>query len=176
MNLQDAESWEIIPFFDSLGNEKELVMMTAEAALAGDFIAGVRVDKKLAGITGIRRLWKFVPNLYIVVNAKYQGMHLGNTLMGENLSFARRNYHFLTLSTYKREEYKPALSLYDKYGFKYLCWHRDHYWMYIAFDKKGALVCKALPFLIPVFHYLSILLSFFSWTFIKKGYQKLFSH
>lgn len=172
MELQNIELWEIAPFFDSLGREKELVMMNSDSVMASSFIAGIRVDNELAGVTGIRIIYKFIPDLFIVVKEKYQGLHLSNNLMEKNLNFARENYDFLTLSTYLRKDYEAALHLYEKYGFKYLRRQGEHYWMHISFNRKGEIACKLLPLLIsPVLPFLSHL---FSGRIFRAGYKKLF--
>jgi len=79
-------------------------MMSADSVTASSFVAGIRIDKELAGITGILIVYKFIPDLFIVVKARYQGLHLSNELMERNLHFTRENDNFLTLSTYLRKE------------------------------------------------------------------------
>lgn len=159
MELQDIKLEEIAPFFDSLGHEKELVMMNAAAAMTSRFIAGARAGDDLAGITGIRISYGFLPALFIVVKSKYQGMNLGNQLMEKNLDFARRHYSYLTLSTEKNDEYNAALHLYQKHGFKHLYRRGNRYWMYISFNGKGEMICRLLPLVFPVLPYLYAMLT-----------------
>jgi len=169
--LLDVELGEIPAFFDSLGREKELVMMNTESVIASSFVAGIRTKNELAGLTGIRITYHFIPDLFIVVKEKFQGEGLANKLMEKNLHFAKENYNFLTLSTYLRKEYEPALHLYGKYGFKYLRKRGEHYWMYVSFNRKGKVFCKLLPLAFPVLPYLSYL---FSGGIFRSGYKKLF--
>ncbi len=171
MDLQDIELREIRPFFDSLGREKELVMMTADSAMKSKFAAGVRVNGELAGIVGIRMTYGFIPELFIVVKGEYQGMHLGNELMGKELHFAQRDYSYLTLSTHQTEEYTAAMRLYQKVGFKVFRCKGNHLWMYIPFNKKGKIIGRFLPFIYPVLPYLSYLRS---GDIFRLGYRRLF--
>lgn len=171
MELQDVTLEEIAPFFDSLEREKELVMMNVESVMASSFVAGARAGDDLAGITGIRISYGFLPALFIVVKSKYQGMNLGNQLMEKNLDFARRHYSYLTLSTEKNDEYNAALHLYQKHGFKHLYHRGNRYWMYIFFNGKGEMICRLLPFVLPVLPYLS---SLFSGQILVQVYKRLF--
>lgn len=171
MELQDIELQEIRPFFASLGREKELAMMTAESAMKSKFIAGVRVNGELAGIVGIRTIYGFIPDLFIVIKEKYQAKHLGNELMAKNLNFAQRNYSYLTLSTYQTEEYAAARHLYRKFGFRHLRQQGTHCWMYLPFNWRGEILCKLLPFIFPILPYLHALLT--GHIFIA-AYRRLF--
>lgn len=159
MELQDIELDEISPFFESLGRETELVMMNADAVKTSCFIAGIRKNQGLVGITGIRKNYGFIPDLFIVVKHQYQGYHFGEKLMEINLRFATTNYSFLILSTYMRQEYEAAIHLYKKHGFKDLFCQGDHCWMYISFNIKGKLICRILPYILPILPFLSYLVT-----------------
>lgn len=151
MKLHDVELSEIAPFFDSLGCEKELAMMSVESAMACSFLAGIRTNGELVGLTGIRMQYGFIPNLFVVVKEKYQGMGVGNKLLEKNLSFAKQNYNFLTLATRDTKEYESALHLYEKHNFKYFRRQGRHVRMYIPFTKKGEIVGR---FLSPIYLFL----------------------
>jgi len=171
LELQDIALEEITPFFDSLGREKELAMINAESVMSSSFITGTKAGGDLTGITGIRITYKFIPDLFIVVKEKYQGMKFGDELMEKNLRFAEENYDFLTLSTYRKEEYQAPLHLYNKHGFKDLYRKGNHVWMYIPFNRKGRIICRLLPFILPVLPYLS---SLFSGQIFLQVFNRLF--
>jgi GNAT superfamily N-acetyltransferase len=150
MELQDVKRREISPFFDSLGREKELVMMTAESVMASDFVAGIRSNRELAGLTGIRMQFRLIPSLFIVVKDKYQGMGLGNKLLEKNIAYARSKYNFLTLDTWAKPEYGAALHLYKKHGFKLSHKKALHQWFCISFNKKGDIFRRFLPLMYTI--------------------------
>lgn len=161
MELYDVELSEIVPFFDSIGRDKDLVMIDAESVMTCKFVAGIRINNELAGLTGIRMRYRFIPNLFIVVKAKYQGMGLGSKLLEKDMSFAHKKYSFLTLATRDTKEYEAALHLYKKHGFK--IFHKDghHIRMYIHFNKKGEIASR-LAALVYLAHQLSL-------TTVRKG-------
>jgi GNAT superfamily N-acetyltransferase len=145
MELQDVELREIPSFFNSLGREKDLVRMNLESVMACNFIAGIRNKGELAGLTGIRIQFGFIPNLFIVVKEKYHGMGLANKLLEKNISHARKKYNFLTLTTWERKEYEAALHLYKKHGFKLFYRKGARLRMCISFNRKGDIARKFLP-------------------------------
>ncbi len=150
MDLQDVELSEIPSFFNSLGREKDRVMMTIDAVMACDFVAGIRSQGELVGLTGIRIQYGFIPNLFIVVKGKYQGAGLGSKLLEKNISYARQQYDFLTLTTWDKKEYVPALNLYRKCGFNLFYGKGQRLRMYISFNKKGEIMCNVLPLIYAV--------------------------
>src|SRR4030042_3034953 len=145
MELQDVELREISPFFNSLGREKDLVMMTVDSVMACNFVAGVRSNNELAGLTGIRLQYGFIPSLFIVVKEKHQGTGVGDKLLKKNISYARKKYNFLTLATWEKREYKAALHLYRRHGFKLFYKRGPHLRMCIFFNRKGEIARKLLP-------------------------------
>jgi len=155
----NVELDEISQFFNSLGREKELVMMTAEAVMACDFVAGTRSQGELAGLTGIRTQYGFIPSLFIVVKEKYQGLGLGHKLLETNISYARKKYNFLSLDTWQRPEYDAALHIYKKHGFRPVYKKGSHIWMCIPFNKKGNMVRNFLPLIYTVLPVISALYS-----------------
>lgn len=150
MELQGLELHEIPPFFNTLDREKDLVKMNPEKVMACDFVAGVKSRGELAGLTGIRIQYGFIPNLFIVINKKNQGGGLGNKLLEKNISYAKQHYNFLTLTTWDKEEYAPALNLYRKYRFNLFYRNGQRLRMYIVFNKKGEIICKVLPLIYAV--------------------------
>lgn len=146
MELQDVELSEIPSFFNSLGREKDLVMMSTESVMACDFVAGIRSQGKLAGLTGIRTQYGFIPNLFIVVEGKYQDKGLANRLLEKNISYARTRYNLLTLATWERKEYEAAFHLYKKHGFRLFYKRGPHIRMYICFNRKGAITLRFLRY------------------------------
>lgn len=144
MELQDVAIQEIEPFFRSLGAEKDLVQMSVEGVLNADFLAGARVDNNLAGIGGIMKRFLSTPELFIVVKFHYQKGGLGNEIMQKLISFAKRRYSFLTLTTLKSKEYAPAVSLYRKNNFKCVNYTSNRYFMYLPFTLKGKILCQLL--------------------------------
>jgi GNAT superfamily N-acetyltransferase len=150
MELQDVKIDEISPFFNSLGREREMVMMTAEAVMACNFVAGARSQGELAGLTGIRTQYGFIPSLFIVVKKKYQGLGLGNKLLEKNISYARKKYNFLSLDTWQQPEYDAAQHIYIKHGFRPVYKKGNHLWMCIPFNKRGNMVRNFLPLIYTV--------------------------
>jgi GNAT superfamily N-acetyltransferase len=146
MDLQDVELSEILSFFNSLGREKDLVMMNPEKVMACDFVAGIRNKSELAGLTGIRTQYGFIPNLFIVVKGKYQDKGLANRLLEKDIAYARQKYNFLTLATWERKEYEGALHLYKKHGFKLFYKRGPHIRMYISFNTKGDITRRFLRY------------------------------
>lgn len=152
MELQDVDIQEIEPFFRSLGAEKDLVQMSVEDVLNVEFLAGARVDNNLAGIGGIMRRFLSTPELFIVVKFQYQKRGLGNEIMQKLISFAKRRYCFLTLTTHRSKEYAPAVSLYRQNNFKCFNYPGDRYFMCLPFTLKGKILCRLLS-LIYVIHF-----------------------
>ena len=141
---------EIAPFFDSIGRDKELVMMDAKSAMASRFVTGTRSNNELVGLAGIRMRYGFIPSLFIVVKVEYRGMGLGSKLLEKCLSFAQKNYGYLTLATRDTKEYEPALRLYKKYGLQVFRKSGHHIRMCVCFNKKGEVVSKLLPFVFSI--------------------------
>ena len=56
-----------------------------------------------------------LPLLFIVVRSEFQRKRIGDKLMSQLLEIARGKYSFLLLTVAK--ENKPAISLFQKYGF-----------------------------------------------------------
>lgn len=176
MELQDVDIREIEPFFRSLGAEKDLVQMSVERVLNADFLAGARVDNNLAGTGGIMKRFLSTPELFIVVKSQYQKRGLGNEIMQKLISFAKKKYHFLTLTTHRSKEYAPAMSLYRKNNFKCFNYPGDRYFMCLPFTLKGKILCRLLSF-IYVIHFsplgkiLCYLYSLYKKRFIYKALQ-----
>ena len=150
MELQGIARDEIAPFFTALGHEKELVMITLDSLMSCDFIAGIRSHGELAGLTGIRLQYGFIPSVFIVVKDKYQGMGLGNKLVEKNVSFARKQYDLLTLATWDRKEYEAAIHLYNKHGFRIFNKRGGQMRMCICFNRKGRFIQSLLPLIYSV--------------------------
>lgn len=150
MEFQDVDLQEIEPFFRSLGAEKDLAMMSIEAVLDAEFVAGARVDSDLAGIGGIMRRFLSTPELFIVVKRQYQERGLGNEIMRKLISFAKKRYSFLTLTTVRSEEYAPAVSLYRKNSFKCFSCPDNRYFMCLPFSLKGKIVCQLLSLIYAI--------------------------
>jgi GNAT superfamily N-acetyltransferase len=159
MDLQDVELSEIPAFFNALGREKDLVMMNLESVMACDFIAGIRSNNELAGLTGIRIQYGFIPSLFIVVKEKYQGKGFASRLLGKNIAYARMKYSFLSLDTWQRPEYDTALHIYKKHGFMPVYNKGEHLWMCIPFNKKGKVIRNFLPLIYTVLPVISAVYS-----------------
>jgi GNAT superfamily N-acetyltransferase len=144
MEFQDVDIQEIEPFFRSLGAERDLVQMSVEGVLNAEFVAGARVDNNLAGIGGIMKRFLSTPELFIVVKFQYQKRGLGNEIMQKLISFVKRRYSFLTLTTHRAKEYAPAVSLYRKNNFKVFKCPDNRYFMCLPFNLKGKILCWIL--------------------------------
>lgn len=151
MELQDVELAEISAFYNSLGNEKDLVMISLNSIMTSDFIAGIRSQDELAGLTGVRRQYGLIPSLFIVVKEKYQGAGIGDKLLKKNISHARKKYDFLTLATWDRKEYQAAIHLYNKCGFRTFYKKEGQIRMCICFNRKGEFVRRLLPLIYSTF-------------------------
>ena len=146
MELHNIELSEIAPFFDSIGQDKELVMMDAKSAMASRFVTGIRSNNELVGLAGIRMRYGLIPSLFIVVKVEYRRTGLGSKLLEKCLPFAQENYGYLTLATRDTKEYEPALRLYKKYGFQIFRKSGHHIRMCVFFNKKGKIASKFLPY------------------------------
>lgn len=170
MELQDVDIQEIAPFFRSLGAEKDLVQMSVEGVLNAEFLAGARVDNNLAGICGIMKRFLSTPELFIVVKFQYQKRGLGNEIMQKLISFAKRKYCFLTLTTHRSKEYAPAVSLYRKNNFKCFNCSSNRYFMCLPFTLKGKILCPLLSLIYVInFSPLGKILRYLYTVYIRSG-------
>jgi len=167
MELRNIKIDEIEPFFDSLTREKELMRLPLKGILSSDFITGVRVNDKLAGIAGIVKTQPLIPSCFFLVKDEYQGKGFGSKLGRDVLEYAKGNYNYLTLYTMETKEYEPARHLYNKLGFRtfYPFYRKRIYqklnqcWMCLYFNGKGKVICTFLPIIYPLSPYMSLLLS-----------------
>jgi len=181
VELQNIKVEEIESFFHSLTDEKELMRLPLKGVLSSEFVTGVRVNDKLAGIAGIVKTQPLIPSCFFVVKSEYQGKGYGGKLGSDVLKYAKSNYSYLTLYTMETGEYEPARRLYNKLGFKtfYPFFRKRLYqklhqcWMYIYFNRKGKVICRLLPLVYP----LSLYLSFqFLMRTPRQVYARLFKH
>jgi len=147
LELQGLEISEIAPFFDSLGREKELVMMTAASAMKSVFIGGIREEGELAGIVGIRKEYGLFPAEFIVVKERFWRWGIGTKLREMNIAYARRRYCLLLSSTWDIEAYRALLYSSLKLGFKKFYRREKHIYLYLPFNFKGKLLGRLLPFI-----------------------------
>jgi len=181
MELQNIKIEEIEPFFNSLTHEKELMRLPLKGILSSEFITGVRVNDKLAGIAGIVKTQPLIPSCYFVVKSEYQGKGVGSKLGRDVLEYAKGNYSYLTLYTMETKKYEPARHLYNKLGFRtfYPFYRKRIYqklnqcWMCLYFNRKGEVICKFLPLIYPLSPYMSLQ---FSMQTLRRVYKRLFKH
>lgn len=152
---------EIQTFISSLCNEEEEVPIVMPHLSKAKFITVARVDKQLAGISGITEGYLFVLSrflrcinvavLFIGVKPQFRGRGVGNAILQEVITFTKERYSCLMLTTYKSEEYRPAVNLYLKKGFIISYSPGIQYSMYLPCQRRE-IVCR---FLLPLsFHYL----------------------
>lgn len=181
MKLQNVNIKEIEHFFHSLADEKNLMRLPLTGILSAEFITGVRVDDKLAGIAGVVKTQPNVPSCFFVVKSEYQGKGFGYKLGRDVLEYTKMNYNYLTLYTMETEEYNPARRLYDKLGFKtfYPFYRKRLYqklsqrWMCVHFNWRGKVICDFLPIIYPLSSYMS--LKYIVHT-PRRIYRMLFKH
>lgn len=154
MDLNDIKLKEIEPFFDSLGEEIELLQMTAKEVLVADFVTGVRYEEELAGIAGYRLWCGFVPNSFDVVASRFQGKGFGNQLEKQRLAYAKIHYSYIISIISDPENHQSSLYLGLKYGMKKFREKRDTVYLCISFNTRGRIICWLLPFAYPLIPYL----------------------
>ncbi len=149
MVLLDVEFGELAPFMASLGEERELAMITTATVQRATLVVGERVDGELAGLAGIVSS-NLLPCLFVVVRREFQGQGVANALLSKQMDYAAKHRHFLTLSTYASGDYEAALHLYAKYGFREFRARSGKRWLCRSFTGFGRTVCAALPVVLPV--------------------------
>ena len=176
VELKNLTSEEIQPFFNSLSDEDDLSELLYIGMLPrAKFVTVAGIDKQVAGIGGIIEvhgplLMRFitVPFLFISVKPHFQRRGVGNKILQNIITFTKERHRCLTLTTYKSEEYSPAVNLYLKNGFKiYSSRVGVQYYMCLPFGRRGEIICRFLSLFyvfdifccLPVWHILSRLRS-----------------
>lgn len=160
IELKNLTYEEIQPFFNSLSDERDLSEWSYVGMLPrAKFVTVARIDKQLVGIGGFTEtrgpiLIRFItiPVLFISVKPYFRIRGVGNEILQNIITFTKERYRCLTLTTYKSEEYRPAVNLYLKNGFKiYSSRVGNQYYMCFPFGKRGETVCRLLS-LFYIFH------------------------
>jgi len=189
VELKNLTSEEIQPFLNSLRDEDDLSELRYLGLLpTAKFVTAAGIDKEVAGIGGITEmrgpiLMRFIniPILFISVKPHFQRRGVGNKILQNVITFTRERYSCLTLTTYKTEEYRPAVNLYLKNGFKiYSSRVGVQYYMCLPFGKRAEIVCRFLSLFyifdiscyLPVVHALSRLRSQLPQFLRKSSRQK----
>lgn len=153
IQLKNLTYEEIQPFFNSLSDERDLSEWSYVGMLPrAKFVTVARIDKQLVGIGGITEtrgpiLMRFttVPVLFISVKPYFRRRGVGNKMLQNVITFTKERYRCLTLTTYKSEEYNPAVNLYLKNGFRiYSSRVGDQYYMCLPFCRRGEIACRFL--------------------------------
>jgi ribosomal protein S18 acetylase RimI-like enzyme len=144
---ENSKLHEVKGFLDSLGEEKQLANFDFELVQKAEFIAIERIGKKIAGIIGIWKTYRFFPTLFIVVKKEYQDKRVGDRLMKKEIEYARKAHSFLTLSTFDNGNYDAAIHLYKKWDFELFSRSGSKIWMCTSFNSKGKVICISLPFI-----------------------------
>lgn len=156
---QNVELKEIEPFINSLGADKWLWGEPPKPILGAEFIIGIKTtDEELAGIGGVTKTYGIVPTLFIVVGPQFRGSGLGTEIMANILDFARQSCTFLILSVLEDEDHISARHLYRKNGFNPFYSEGNRCLMCISFNRRGEIICKLLPLVYFVFHWINRLL------------------
>jgi len=148
MRLQNVALEEIKPFIDSLTVWKYF-KQPLDIVLNAEFITGVRIDNRLAGIGGITISYRIFPLCFYIVKSEFQRKGVGYEIAQEIISFARNKHSFLALTVSK--ENTAALKLYHKTGFRIAYKQGNSYWMFFPLNKRGEIIGRFLPLIIRVY-------------------------
>ena len=145
MKLENIAYEEIEPFFNSLGKkERELFGIPLTYILCADYVCGVRVGGDLVGIGGYLKSYGFIPSSFDVIASLFQGNGLGNELHKRRLEFARKHYSYAVTILGDPETHQASMHLCYKHGLKDF-YRKGHF--SIAFNLKGKIICKTIPFI-----------------------------
>ncbi len=121
----------------------------ATGASAVYLVCATAQDGAPVGLGGMRLSGR-APALFVAVRDDWQGRGLGRAPTVDVMEAAFRRYGYLTLSTYERPEYAPAIAMYGSLGFQPLARRGDKIWMIATRGLKGMMAGVLVRMIYPI--------------------------